>query len=273
MKVQLAAISTLCAFLSACGGGSDGVTAVTVDPGDDITQVANTGPAEVIYKAANQATRLEFQKSKNEVIVEAIPFDDDVFEGRYASTPGLDQGGYQAYTSVNGFDNYVAFRRKSSTGGVSAIVVNSGEYADHGYSGATFQRKDTVTLPRTTQRAFYNGKYIGERTSAETGGMDIITADAEIEADFSDDVVRGFIINRSMTQSQLGVGVGGPITYKNTGINRLNGTFVGETTQDAGALTGEYVGTFGGNSATETAGYSIVEGSGLREIGVFVAEQ
>ena len=178
--------------LCACSGNptstkTDSTTTTTASSSNSTTKaedLASTAAAKVTVGGDDMATKVVYDAVKDEVIVEAIPFDDDIFEGRYQRTASLDKNGYKAYTSTTGFDTYVAYYDTSSTGSVRATVVNSGRYADHGYSGATFERSGSVALPTTTQRAYYNGNYVGLRTHGERGGMDTIQADAKVEIDF-----------------------------------------------------------------------------------------
>nr|WP_325253812.1 hypothetical protein [Amylibacter sp.] len=276
MRLSLAVAASVATLLSACGsGGSDGAVTTPGSPTGGTDDVSGRSPAKVLLVGDNQATRLENDADNRQIIVETIPFDDEVFESRLDRNRALDQNGYQAYSSVRGFDNYTAFRGESSTGDVAVIVVNSGDYIDHGYSGATYERGTTTFLPNETQRAYYQGKYIGTRTSDVGGGMDIINADAKMEADFSDDTFRGWITNRTLTQNDTGVDVGSDITLKNSIIDRDNSTFQGEVVQNVEGTDGGgiYSGVFGGDEGQETAGYILTTVGDNRELGVFTAER
>ncbi len=289
MKIKFAALAVAAVVLAACGGTS-GTTAGSgtgsgtgagtgtggVSSNEPITltsQIEDLDATKVLLGGTNQATRFDYNSANDTIIIEDIPFDDDVYSGVYARTPALDRGAYQAYTSTNGFDTYVAYYDTSSTGTVSVGVVNSNEYADHGYSGAMFQRTGTTNLPSTTQKAYYNGNYIGLRTSAVAGAMDTITGTALMEADFSDSTMRGRITNRVMTTSETGAAVGGDIVIRNTAIDRTNGSFAGTVVQ--GVNEGTHQGVFGGTDATEMAGSLVlIDGPAkTREVGVYIAEQ
>lgn len=274
MRLSLAVAASVATLLSACGGGSSDGTVTTPGgtPGD-IEGVSGTGPAKVILVGDNQATRLDYDGTNRQMIVESIPFDDEVFESRLDRNRARDQDGYQAYSSVRGFDDYTAYRRDSSTGNVNVAVVNSGEYFDHGYSGAAYERVGDTNLPTETQRAYYNGKYIGTRTLNTQGGMDVIIGEANMEVDFSDDTYRGWVTNRVVVQNETGGSSGGDIVLKNSIINRDNATFAGEATQRDAGLDGTYAGVFGGANAEEVGGHILLEDNITRELGVFTAER
>ncbi|WP_069299666.1 hypothetical protein [Neptunicoccus sediminis] len=279
MRFSLAAAASVAVFLSACGGSTDsasdetGDTTGGTDGGTEEEVVIDTGPAHILLEGDNQATRLEYDSDADQIIVEKIPFDDEVFESRLDRTASRDESAYRAYSSKRGFDDYTAYTRETDSGAVSVIVVNSGEYKDHGYSGAAYTRTGTTTLPTENQRAFYEGEYLGTRTSEESGGMDVIVGDAELEADFSDDTIRGRITKRRVTEDELGVGAGTDITLANTAIDRSSGVFNGSVSQTNDDVTSEgtYSGILGGDNADETAGYLILERDATRELGVFTA--
>ncbi|MBR9863129.1 MAG: hypothetical protein GYB24_06785 [Rhodobacteraceae bacterium] len=278
MRFSLAAAASVAVFLSACGGSTDSGSDDTggtdgTDGGTEEEVVVDTGPAHILLEGDNQATRLEYDSEADQIIVENIPFDDEVFESRLDRTASRDESAYRAYSSKRGFDDYTAYTRETDSGAVSVVVVNSGEYKDHGYSGAAYTRTGTTTLPTENQRAFYEGEYLGTRTSEESGGMDVIVGDAALEADFSDDTIRGSITKRRVTEDGLGVDAGTDITLANTSIDRSSGTFNGSVSQTNDGITSEgtYSGILGGETANETAGYLILERDATRELGVFTA--
>jgi hypothetical protein len=239
------------------------------------------GGAKVLQVGTNEATRLDYDATNDQVIVEAIPFDDEVFTGRYDRTAALDSGDYRAYRSTNGFDQYIADEDESASGAVRSAVVGSDRYLDHGYGGSTYQRNGNVTIPSTTQRAFYNGDYVGLRTIATGGSMDVIDGDVRMEVDFSDDTVRGRIINRTTRHTvtspgstpTTGTGLASTITFANTTLNRTNGSFTG------GIATTGYSGSYEGvladgtGSATEMVGITTLNEGDYRERGTFIAIQ
>ena len=272
MKIHaFAATVAVATALVACSGNraSDGGT--TTDPGT----VASTGAATVLGNFA--ASRVEYDAATDQMIIESIPFDDDVFSGRYDRDTTLDRGAYRAYVSTNGFDRYIAYFDESASGAVSGGVVGSDRYLDHGYRGAVYTRTGNVTLPSTTQRAYYNGDYVGLRTNAEGGPMETVIGDAEMEVDFSDDTVRGAILNRvvvfSTDPTVATTPIRNSITFADSSLNRTNGTFEGGiATPD---VDGSYEGMIadGTGSATEIVGITeIVEGN-FSENGTFIAIQ
>lgn len=275
MKLKVMTTAVLCAGLAACGGtdaGGGGTTA-TPTPGT----VTGLGAAKVLNEDF-QATRIEYDAAADEMIIESIPFDDEVFEGRYTRTPSLDRGAYRAYASTRGIDQYVAYFDESASGAVSAAIVQGGNYLGHGYRGAMYQRNGSVTMPATTQRAFYNGDYIGSRSNETEGGFHTVTGDADMEVDFSDNTVRGSISNRQVVySSNAGSAVptiSSTVQFGDSTLDRTNGTFSGNLSQTADT-SGTYEGMLadGTGNASEIVGTTLIEEFGGQENGVFIAVQ
>ncbi len=261
-------------ILAACSDGETGTSPTTTTPGE----IVGTGPATVVAELT--ATRVAYDAEKDEMIVESIPFDDDVFTGRYARRRGLDQGAYQAYVSTNGFDRYVAMHDQSDTGVVSGAVVKTDKYLEHGYQGAMYWRAGSVTIPNSTQRAFYNGDYVGLRTIATGGPMETVTGDARMEVDFSDNRVRGEIQNRRIvatTDSTADViAIEPSITFADSTLDRDNGSFASEGNGITNAeVEGSYEGLLanGDSAASEMVGIVTIRKDDHEELGTFIAIQ
>jgi len=274
--------------LAACSGGDDGCTYTpllgnvgscdaAVDDGTTTGTDNGTGATAKLLSGDYAASRIEYDASTDQLIVESLPFDDDVFEGRYDRVKAFDVSGFKAYRATSGFDNYIAYYGTSSTGNVSAAVVGQDGYADHGHAGAGYARNTAVNLPSSTQKAFYTGKYVGLRTVDDNlPFLDIITGDADMEADFADGKVRGFIRNRVLKQSQSALSAGSDMVLTEANILTDEATFadggVGGAV-DGSIVEGSWQGLFGGPSGEEIAGVVIITHDEYRETGSFVAEQ
>lgn len=223
------------------------------------------------------ASRIEYDADTDQLIVESLPFDDNVFEGRYDRVAAFDVPGYNAYRATNGLDNYIAYYGTSSTGRVSSAVVGQDGYADHGHAGAGYARDGSVNLPSSSQVAYYNGSYVGLRTVADNNPfLDIITGDAQIEADFSDGKIRGYIRNRVLKQSQSPLSAGSDIVLNEANILTDEATFEDGTVSgivDGLDVDGTWQGLFGGPNGEEVAGVVIINTGDYRETGSFIAEQ
>lgn len=272
MKFSLTAACAVAAILAGCSGTDDDDDTTTTTPATGLSSLA----AGSVIQTDFQATRVEYDAANDEMIIESIPFDDDVFEGRYIRDASLDQGAYRAYVSVNGFDRYVAYFDESASGAVSGAIVNGGRYLDHGYRGAMYERSQGVTLPTTTQRAFYNGNYIGFRSRADSGTIETVTGTAALEVDFSDTTVRGGIGNRTIvdtTNAADGHGAltSSSITFGDAQLDTTNGTYEGGLS----GVEGSYEGLLanGTGDATETAGIVLLEEGDIQESGTFIAIQ
>ena len=289
MKNKFLLAAGVALTLGACSGGSnDGCTYTpllgTVGSCDDLVDNGTTtgtdngtGATAKLLTGDYTATRIEYDAAADQLIIESLPFDDDVYEGRYDRVPTFDVTGYQAYRATKGLDHYIAYYGTSSTGNVSSAVVAQDGYADHGHAGAGYARNGSVTLPSTTQRAFYTGSYVGLRTIDDNGDfLDIITGDALMEADFSDGKLRGFITNRAFRNQQSTASVGTSMTLIEGSIDRSeaivsDGTVGGNV--DGTDVEGTWQALFGGTTGSEVAGVVVITHDDYRETGSFVAEQ
>ncbi len=287
MKSKMLWATAAAVTLAACTGGGDGCTYTPLlgDVGTCTTNgdipvggtVNGTGATAKLLTGDYSASRIEYDAAADQLIVESLPFDDNVFEGRYDRATAFDVAGYKAYRSTNGLDNYIAYYGTSSTGNTSSAIVAQGGYGDHGHAGGGYARKTAVNLPSTTQRTYYNGSYVGLRTVNDgTGFLDIITANLNMEADFSDNKVRGFIRNRQFKQQQSAAGVGSDMALTESTILRDEAIFndgAVSGTVDATNVNGTWEGLFGGPNGEEVAGVVIINHGDFRETGSFVAEQ
>lgn len=287
MKSKMVWATAAAVTLAACTAGSDSCTYTPLlgDVGTCTTTgeipeggtVNGTGPTAKLLVGDYSASRIEYDAATDQLIVESLPFDDNVFEGRYDRAAAFDVAGYQAYRSTNGLDSYIAYYATSSTGNTSSAIVAQGGYSDHGHAGGGYARKTTVNLPSTNQTTYYNGSYVGLRTVDDgTGFLDIITADLAMQADFSDNKVRGFIFNRAFKQQQSTAGIGSDMGLTEANIQRDEAIFNDGTisgTVDGTNVEGTWEGLFGGPNGEEVAGVVVIRHGAYRETGSFIAEQ
>lgn len=312
---RLVASLVLPAFLLACGGGSNPFDPDPTAP-DPGTQTPPTNPttgeddplttAGIPGSLANDLSSLTFNASGQTLIVEGITQDGSPIEIAYRRRPGLDRGGYQAYTyQDDALDRHVtAFAREAGNGsGVRAGVAVSGGPRNRFFGGGYYER-DGGYAPASGQVS-YAGNYVGvsnlngssEDLIAPPAGIDPdlvpsqaaeITGRIFINADFADGAVEGNVFNRQI--ADFGVGLPS-LVLVNTPIN-ADGTFVGSVEYEAADFPGEsvvnesiggYGGIFGGTNASGVAGVLRVEEFdgpndplGLeneQEYGVFVLDQ
>jgi len=286
MKRKMLWATAIAVTLAACGGGNDGCTYTpllgevgTCTTGGVPAGGTNngTGATAKLLVGDYAASRIAYDSGTDQLIVESLPFDDDVFEGRYDRVAAFDVAGYKAYRSTNGLDNYIAYYGTSSTGNTSSAIVAQDGYADHGHAGAGYARTTAVNLPSTNQKTFYTGSYVGLRTvDNNTPFLDIISADLDMEADFSDNKVRGFIRSRVYKQNQSGTGVGSNMALTEGTIDRTQATVSGggvSGTVDGVDVDGNWVALFGGPNGKEIAGVVVITHGDYRETGSIVAEQ
>lgn len=283
MKLQIVAATACVATLSACGGThpeTAGDDPTTGDPTASVTYtdapLESRGAASVVLEGS-QTTRIAYDSTNDELIVESIPFDGEVFPSQYERNAAADVGRYQAFQDKDGFEDYDAHYGTTDSGAASVAVVTTGGYSDHGYYGAGYQRHGSVNLPGSTQKGFYTGDYIAHRTVEDgRSGSDVITGQSELEVDFSDAAVRGRIHNRQITVNETGEPITGTIIFRDTDLNRAGADFHGEVfTNDTGSVVdvGEYHGVLAGQDAVEAAGVVQISDGVWQETGVFTAKQ
>lgn len=284
MKKKTLGVAIAAVTLAACTGDNTSCTYTpllgevgTCDTTGTINIDNGTGATAKLLTGDYTASRIEYDAINDQLIVESLPFGADEFTARYDRVPALDVTGYKAFRATKGLDDYIAYYGTSSTGNTASAIVAQGGYADHGHAGAGYARSTAVSLPSAGQKVYATGAYVGLRT--ENGGstiLDIIKGDIEMQADFSNGKVRGFILNRTLTQSQSAASAGSDMTLTETDILRDQANFTGGSvsgTVDGTAATGEYEGVFGGPTGTEIAGVVVINYGTFRETGSFIAEQ
>ncbi len=221
-----------------------------------------------------------------------IPFDDPQNAYQRIQTEAF-ANGFDAYQSepaagTNELQYFAIFRR-SDTGNSQVAAVGTTAYVDFGYGGAGAQRLGAdPTLP-TSGIYSYNGEYGAVRTTLGVGpggqnGLEYVTGEAALRVDFDDfdgtGAVGGSVDNRIL-YDQTGAQVGtldGFISLQDTDIDFVNGKIeVANATEFDGAgdqtNSGNWEGVFAGPNGEEIAGILVIEGSDVREVGGFVANQ
>lgn len=272
--------------LSACGG----TPPFGVDEEDSDTEA---GTNSVYFGENNDRLTLNnitYDAATDTLTLNNIPFDDP--DNEYQRLSGVAfANGFGAYESdpepgTNELQYYAVFRR-SDSGESQVAAAGTNEYVEFGYGGAGAQRLgNKPTLP-TTGIYSYNGEYAAVRTTRDgaADGVTLVTGDARLRVDFDDfDIVGaagGTISNRQVytTDGTLVGTLDGFISLQDSTIDGDNSSIASaEATEFDGAgdptgATGNWQGVFAGPGGAEIAGIVFVEGSGVREVGGFVAPQ
>lgn len=228
------------------------------------------------YVVNGDMTAASYDVTTDTLTISSIPFDNGVFAATYTRNAALDTNGFRAYVNTNGLRNYVALWGISNngTGKVGAGVVATGDYLNHGFSGSTYGRDASSTLP-TTGLATFTGRYAGLLTYDGSGGVDRTTGTVNIDVDFTDGVVEGTVTNRSnVTQATAQDNVILATTYITDG-KFSSGV---ATSYNAGVEVekGTYEGIIGGDTGLEVAGVIILTSTTgalpTKETGVFVTD-
>lgn len=252
--------------VSACGGGNPFTT--TTDDGTDSGTDTSSGIPESI---AHDLDSVSYDPDNQTLTVTGVGLDETPFTSTYVRKPALDRAGYEAYTVQDNelTEHSTAYVRQSG-GGYAAVVVTGGQF---GYfqGGATYARTGSFTEPDTEAGpggiVSYAGTYVGLlNANGDTGDLIIpsgspdtailpgqaaeVTGDVFINADFSDQEIKGTIYNREITDSP-GTTVEDLVLVP-TEIS-ADGTFDGTVNANNGAV-GTYGGIFSGTDAEVVAG-------------------
>lgn len=246
---------------------------------------------------ANDVQSVAYDPTNQTLTVTGVGLDETPFTATYVRKPGLDRGGYEAYTvQDNALTEHSTAYVRSVEGGYAAVVVTGGQFGTY-QGGTTYGRTGTYSAPDTTQGpggiVSYAGNYVGllniDGDSGDlispTPGTDPsilpgqsaeIVGKVFINADFTqDNEVKGRVYDRQIVD-QPGTTVE-DLDLWNTAI-AADGSFDGEV-RVAGQVRGEYGGVFAGTDAAAVAGSLHAEqhiaafGSNtppIEEYGVFV---
>lgn len=268
--------------LSACSGGNPFAEGTT-----DLPTV------EVPDKLAGDLTSITYDPVAQTLTVTGISLDDTPITAVYRRRPGLDSGGYEAYTAQDSsLDRHSTAYIRQLDGATASIVVTGGQFS-HYFGGSTYGRIGAFDPPDVTPTSgivSYAGNYIGLVNGPGDGGdlhpvtpgtdPDILPVDAAevtgqvlINADFADNVVNGIVYNRRLVDYNRDLAV---LDLNPTGIE-ADGTFAGKSSQ-ALQDKGDYAGVFAGVDSSAVAGTLFVEDhiDGIdneEEYGLFVLAQ
>ena len=277
MKHILYAGAAVCA-LAACDGNTISVFPPAGGGGVPDIPSSNTCNAGGL-NCSGDVTAVSYDSGTDTLTITGTPFDDDNIDGDYVRTPGADVvgagGTWLAYQNDPvGLSPYTAYIRASAGGEVTAGVVNNEDYFDFGYGGSFYSVNVNGGTPGGL--ATYSGDYVGLRVFTGASGIDTATGDVDMEVDFGDNRVRGFITNR-----QIVGGAGLPNLILNDGTI-ANGDFSGTAVSRTGGNeveSGTYNGSFAGVGASTLVGVFVVTDTvtdpdvTVQETGVFIADK
>lgn len=279
--------------LSACSGGNPFLETDT--DGDGTTGAI---PAEL----ANDLESFTYDPNNETLTIRGVSLDDGPFEDTYRRRPGMDRGGYQAFTAQDGsLDRHSTAYVRDLRGTRAAIAVTGGQFRYFFAGGAYGRESYSAPVPEGTGGdgglVSYAGNYVGVLNVAGSGedlipiapGTDPsfipsqaaeVTGRILINASFADGTVNGIITNRRVPD--IGTTADpAPLDIADVELAPTeiaeDGTFFGDATVNL-TNRGEYGGIFGGAGATEVAGVThfeehIDQFSNEIEYGVFVLGQ
>lgn len=260
---------------------------------------------KVIYNSAS---------GKDEFLVDNLGFDgNNVFE---RVKPNGDWGGYAIYDGKVTYNDSVTgtpisqlqhrmIYGVSPNSEVSFAIVRTGSYVDYGFGGFIYQRSGGVTLPKEgvglgvdaqnpdyRGQAHFEGTVAGLRDFKARGGMEMTTADMQVDIDYGDfndgNAVKGVVYNRKIFDltgtDELTDDVLTALTTKSGGVTQqnlpvMNFTIGPGVMNDNGEIVGLLDSSYTNSSGTAVsfdAGkyYALVSGAGVDQkiVGVFVVE-
>jgi hypothetical protein len=215
MKLHILLASIFLA-LAACGGSGDGGLGPgspgdggggggnPVEPGDsDDTPIAESADTctTVGFTCRGDISRVVYDSGSNTLEITSMPFDRAELNAIYIDT-GDNIGDFDVYTNAygappaNGFiDTYEAVF--TTNGDISVGVVGVEGYQTFGYKGMFYSLDNPATLPNNAL-VQYTGSYAGLMDFFGNGELHRTSGDLTIDADFTDDVIRGWITNREV---------------------------------------------------------------------------
>lgn len=277
--------------VAACSG------AAIVTPKDDDDDDGGGGTSTIPTTLSADLQSVTFDGSKMMVNIK----EDSGASGAvtYTRDDRLDVPGYVAYrTQERPLDRvYVALGAISTDGSVQAVTVGDGGVSNIYYAGGTYSRTGAFDAPASDKgTVHYAGTYaaVTNVDAPRDGGSDDVaqpvppgTSDSDIpgqpsrvsgniflDANFSDNNVRGSISNRELVDTHRALA---DVILVDTTIAR-DGTFAGNTQYRDLTTIGTYGGIFGGTDANSVAGLVHLtefdpDLDGEQEHGVFVLTQ
>lgn len=237
----------------------------------------NTDWQKPEYVATGDVSTATYDPGTDTLTINSLPFDDGDFEATYARSPAFDVNGFKAYMNdPASARRYIAYWgvTNNGAGSASAGVVATGNYLNHGFSGATYGRDGTTPIPQSGV-ANFTGRYAGLLTYDGKGGIDRTSGDVTLDVDFADAKVEGGITNRVNITTA---------TAQNTLILATStikdGKITGGTASSWSGVTqiedGTYEGIIGGIDGMEIAGIVVITDSTgafpTKETGAFVTD-
>lgn len=277
----IAAVATL----SACSGGNP-----FADDGDDID--VDTPTLTIPAELANDLEGVTYNAAAQTLTVRGISLDNTPIQAVYRRRPGLDRGGYQAYTTQDSSLQRHSTAYVKELDGVRAAVVATGGQFGYYFAGSAYGRTGAFDRPDVSapnMLVSYAGNYVGVRNVSGSGEdllpvapgtppsilpnqLAEVTGAIFINADFADNVVNGVVYDRISVDSGEALN---DLDLAPTAIE-TDGTFVGDVEQN-GNGRGTYGGIFGGTDASAVAGTLFARehnpGTDQEEYGVFVLAQ
>ena len=271
--------------LSACGG--------TAPFGVDDDPDTEAGSSSVYFTENNDTLTLNnvtYDPDTDTLTLNNIPFDDPENAYDRIRTEAFNNG-FDAYDSnpergTNELQYFAVFRR-SDSGESQVAAAGTNSYVDFGYGGAGAQRLGNKPNLPTSGIYSYNGEYAAVRTTRDgtNDGVTFVTGDARLRVDFDDfdidGAAGGSISNRQVytTDGTLIGNLDGFISLADTTIDFDNSSLGSSTATefdgagDSTGASGNWQGVFAGTEGAEIAGIVFVEGSGVREVGGFIATE
>ena len=231
------------------GGGTTGDGDGTIDGSpDSCTSSALTCRGDVLAVSMND--------DETVLSITGLPFDESPVTATYTRAAGLDVStgsglDFKAYVNNDSdrINDYIALYQTSPDGSVTVGVVGIEGY-NLGYKGEFYRLNSEADLP-STGLVVYTGTYAGLMDFNGDGSLYRTSGDMEIDADYTDNVIKGFVSNRVIIELAEALPT---LILNDTPL--VDGTFSGvAVSYDGGEVleSGSYLGLIGGTNA-ETVG-------------------
>ena len=215
--------------------------------------------------------------SDDTLILTGLPFDDDPLGAVFTyieTIPGDNGVDFDIYQNLDtspipGFNRYLAIHKTTTGGEITVGVVAVDGYQPFGYSGAWYDVNDVTASIPSSGLVGYTGDYAGTLTFDGTGAIYVTDGTLDMEVDFTDSYLKGFIRDRDVYSVDPGTGALTDLDRFGAGLDErptlvlndtiiTDGSFEGTVNSynDDGSVleSGTYQGFFGGTDASVVGG-------------------
>jgi hypothetical protein len=295
---RILATTAALALLTACGDGQPFDFGVVTPEPPGLTPEEIEEQAAIAKSIAGDLDGGTYSAAAGTMTVQITLDAQGPVSAEYTRNPALDVDGYIAFSQQDDpLDRiFIAMGARSFDNSVEGVLAMDGGQANRFLGGTTFRQIGTYSEPvPTSGLVSYAGNYVGLSNLSATSNLiglpplgptdpaflpsqaSRVTGQVFINADFTDNAVNGFVVNRTNIDRNENLG---DLALIITDISP-DGRFLGTVELDGAPdeKIGDYGGTFGGLGASGVAGGIHLDSDYIdnveneQEFGIFVLTQ